>query len=336
MFSLGFYSYNLTTVGLSLYRGETECIPLDKWLTVTRYMTLADIFLTILVPFMLISIFNTLIVIKLTGYSMFPLCFNKLFAKKRNSNTSGLLFLHSYFYQRSSSSKSQKKVKFSNSNDELNQKVYLENSASQVTLDTKYPLCQPRQLDAIDVFSQSVELTENTVIKSKKKFKSKTMIRRESKSYMSIMAISNITKRKKIYSRTTLVLLSISTMYLLLHFPIALTKIFYFFENSQTFNNQGLRDSLKEDDVYSVAKGFLTRDQEFNLKNLVFNSTSLINKTFLAKSLSLMNLTRSDPFDAIIEKITSNLYYLSFTLNFFLYSLNGTRFRKSLRKMLCF
>ena len=60
------YSFNLLSTGLQISYTGTECVPLDKWLSFAKYMTLIDIIATMALPFVLISIINILIVFKLT------------------------------------------------------------------------------------------------------------------------------------------------------------------------------------------------------------------------------------------------------------------------------
>ena len=71
------YSFNLLSTGLQISYTGTECVPLDKWLSFAKYMTLIDIIATMALPFVLISIINILIVFKLTEVK-----FNK---KRRNT-----------------------------------------------------------------------------------------------------------------------------------------------------------------------------------------------------------------------------------------------------------
>ena len=67
-----------------------------------------------------------------------------------------------------------------------------------------------------------------------------------SKKQISIINISNIAKKQKKYCRTTLVLLSISSTFLVLNFPLALFKIYnYYFSKSKHIEG----DTLKENDL---------------------------------------------------------------------------------------
>ena len=65
--SLAIYSFNLVTTGseTSVY-SINECVPIDDWMRFNTYMTLADTVTTIFIPFIAISLINTIIVCKLT------------------------------------------------------------------------------------------------------------------------------------------------------------------------------------------------------------------------------------------------------------------------------
>ncbi len=131
--------------------------------------------------------------------------------------------------------------------------------------------------------------------------------------YIPMLGISNITERKKKYSKTTKFLLSISSTYLLLHCPLAVCKIYYFLKNHQ-FNSQ---QSNLISQVFNVS----SEPTLFDDLQLVDLNSSIILKT---NSEMEINLT-----EEIIERIGGYLYYLNFPLNFFLYTMNGSKFRKA-------
>ena len=148
-----------------------------------------------------------------------------------------------------------------------------------------------------------------------------------SKDYMSIMAISNMKKRRKTYSRTTLMLMSVSTTFLVLHFPIAACKIFDFLTKQRPQANLTLNFMSKSQDMQLL----LNKTRLFAVfKNVSQVAAAVAQEHHHVFDPNLMNYS----FETVMEKLTTNFYYLSFTLNFFLYSLNGSRFRKSLKKML--
>ena len=207
-FSLFAYAINLATIGSENQQSIRECVPTSKWMNITKYMTLADTFATIFVPFILISIINTLIAGKLLRDSMFS------------------------------------------------------------------------QADATS-------------------FKSTN------------------TLREKVNSRASLVLLSISTSFIVLNFPLALDKMLYFFNTKLIYfaPSESLLDELHAESNFSTL--------------------------FVANNSSLPNHTPSDEFYAVgpppleylLNKLAAKVHYLNFVLNFFLYSLNGAKFRQAVVRL---
>ena len=107
-------------------------------------------------------------------------------------------------------------------------------------------------------------------------------------------AMTNVSNRMKKYSKTTTVLFTISTTFLILNCPIAMSKIWYIIKNSQN-------------DVLQEIEG-----ENVNLAVQDFNTS---------------------PIEELIERISCYLYYLNFSLNFLLYNLNGSKFRKAFLTM---
>ena len=79
------YSFNMLATGLKEFDLKSKCVPMDTWLVFARYMTLFDIFITMLVPFLLISIINALIAVRLTKFSCGMLC--TLWVKTKESRS---------------------------------------------------------------------------------------------------------------------------------------------------------------------------------------------------------------------------------------------------------
>ncbi|CAF1030706.1 unnamed protein product, partial [Brachionus calyciflorus] len=94
-------------------------------------------------------------------------------------------------------------------------------------------------------------------------------------------------RRLQKYSRTTRMLLIVSTTFLILHIPIAICKAWYFIK-------------------------------------------SYIRQT---KNDSSIHLETSSS-EEILERLSCYIYYLNFSSNFFLYTLNGPKFRKAIRNLL--
>ena len=134
-------------------------------------------------------------------------------------------------------------------------------------------------------------------------------------------ATFQVLTRKKIYSRTNKILFSISISFLVLHAPIALIK-FKHFRKFQESNKESLSNLMNENKS-------LTSDGNISIPNL--------SKEFNSTEIDFLNVTsfyfKFNPLEHIFERITTNIYYLNFVFNFFLYSLNGSKFRESVLKI---
>ena len=204
-FSLCAYIVNLVIVGSENHYSIHECVPSAKWMKITKYMTLADTVATIFVPFILISIINTLIVAKLLRDSML-----------------------------------------------------------------------------------SFALTQ--------------------------------TSRGKVNSRASLVLLSISTSFLVLNFPLALDKMVYFFDTKLIYFASS--ESLLEE---------LVLGEQGNFSTFFDNNSSLLSTLDLTSSDSYVEV--APPLEYLLNKLAAKVHYLNFVLNFFLYSLNGAKFRQAVLRL---
>ena len=249
LFGLIFYSPNLFTSGLeaaysSYNNNKTQCVPLKDWINFVEFMTLVDIVLTMLIPFILIAFINFLIILKLTDF---------------------------HFYQRH------------------NNKII------------------------------SIGFKRRSTSGSNLSRRGTTMI-----------IESNRNIRRKTYSRTTNILLSISIAFLLFHCPIALCKINILW-NSTTGSN--FEATLNNDSfsLNSTMDNLNLNSNQTNMTQLLGNNVYMNDATndqiFINQSPNLKeNLVQH-----LIDKFSNDLYYLNFVLNFFFYSLNA----KNYRQMLC-
>ena len=123
------------------------------------------------------------------------------------------------------------------------------------------------------------------------------------------------TKRYKSYSETTKTLLVISIMFLILHLPIGLNKLWYLVrENFQTNY-----ENVEKVDVFKM------NNKEF--ANLNSNFTyEFLNSTMMKSYLNKIN---SNEFEEIFERLSCYVYYFNFSLNFFLYTYNKAKFRQT-------
>ncbi len=103
------------------------------------------------------------------------------------------------------------------------------------------------------------------------------------------------------YSKTTRMLLVISTVFLVLTTPIALSKVRYFVGNF-------LGDTVDHASASHTA---------FDSKN-----GSALNP--------LMSEVKYTAIDELIERFSCYLYYLNFSINFLLYTFNGPKFKRAL------
>lgn len=94
-------------------------------------------------------------------------------------------------------------------------------------------------------------------------------------------------KRIQRYSRTTRMLLIVSTTFLFLHMPIAVCKAWYFVKSILKKNHS------KNDLSFETSKS-----------------------------------------EELLERLSCYIYYLNFSLNFFLYALNGPKFREAIKNLL--
>jgi hypothetical protein len=111
------------------------------------------------------------------------------------------------------------------------------------------------------------------------------------------LTINSSLNQSRKYSRTTKMLLTLSVTFLLLNTPMAFNKIVYFIKYSTLF------DSKAQNQTHSM------------------NATA-----------SRSSLERSTN-EEILERLACYLYYLQFSLNFFLYAFNGSKFKKILFKV---
>ena len=292
--SLVIYSFNLFTTGTEASPlSINECVPLENWLKFTKYTTFADTVLTIFIPFITISIVNTVIAYKLTKSSEFRIF--RLFSKSASCTMpANGKNLHLTI-------KNSPHVKFYNSTHEANQ-----------TMD-------------IDLCGEKNSQNDVRLVKSKKKelndFLKSDQANEELKNRFTSTTVA---KRKKKYSRATLVLLSISTSFLILNFPIALCKIIFTFGSKIESAYEPPEQIVRTHNIENTIVHEILDEEELN-RTLV--SSALFNASYTSFASDI------DPLAHLLDKITTNLHYLNFVLNFFLYSLNGAKFRKSVLRL---
>ena len=204
----------------------------------------------------------------------------------------------------------------------------------------------PARLNRLSVSGRSLTNRFSTKLRASLYNQSSTAIEQRtpcdlaSQRHFSVIRVSNIIERNKAYTRTTKVLLSISTSFLILHCPIAVCKLYSFFKTYRGLtenidhvylNETSLSSSLSSSSSVAFLRTLIlnvTSDDDEKTAFSLFNSSS---KSFLERRQALY--LESVLIEHLIERVSNDLYYLYFLLNFFLYSMNGANFRKNLVSM---
>ncbi|CAF0746902.1 unnamed protein product, partial [Brachionus calyciflorus] len=262
LISMFLYSYSFVTSDLETYKNKSVCVTLEKWFEFVNYMAFADIFLTMIIPFFLISASNILIVIKLMQI--------KNPFQKNESN----------YLKRSV------RIDFSSLSNCENRNQ---------TMSTEFD----RNCSTISHLARNSSLlsynSNSNSIKRKVSF--------------IILRNSDKRKRKKSYTRTTRLLLIVSSTFLILNTPMALCKITNFFKI----------DFFQRDDFVADIETYTTLNEQLNMTG----NYSITNGEFGYKDINI---------GEIFERFASYVYYLNFSLNFFLYSFNKSKFKKALTR----
>lgn len=221
------YSFNLVTTDLKIDESVTRCSPQKDWLILVEFITIADVMMTMIVPFVIISIVNILIALKLTNLKiMRTLKINHRFGVAKcskgtnKSSTKELDFL-------SNSNFNKKTFKDFNHNF-LSVPTVTTFPARSISLKTSKRLNKP-YTNSIKTSLLKKEFSIKYTKNSRNHLNEKIKIEQsfQISTSMNSNKISNETfrKRDKLYSRTTKVVLIISTTFLILHFPIAICKL---------------------------------------------------------------------------------------------------------------
>ena len=248
-----------------------KCIIVNKWLSFAEYYVPLDLILNTVVPFIIISILNTLIVFKL---SYVP---SKLKQNQPNMTNQEV-----------------------NDNKKNQHKTYFTTHHSVEHAPKSNSLNETKYLNVDCINSIKIEKISKMKFFEKVSFRSDQSAS-DSKSIYSAMSVLHIETRKKKYSKTSKVLFLISITFLILHFPLCYSKIYYI------INMNSSSENFISDSTYDV-----TTIQE-SLKNNQTNNIS-----------SISYETDFTYFEKSLFKISNMLYFLNFGLNFFLYSFNRT------------
>jgi len=238
------------------------------------------LFLTIVIPFVVISICNTLIVIKLTGRSAkFARSSTTLDTQKLESSV--ILTLNT-----STRGKLKHRV---NSNIQI------------VFRNSKQETPQERiQMNNLGPYTNDLSLSTTSKVSP-----------------------INVNHASKCYTRTTKILLLISTSFLFLNFPIAIFKSYMLIKHHPFSKN--------------TTSLFLNRSPDFGNQSLLgLNSTIQVDNelTFNIDNITSASYEIKSTVESFAEIVSDDLYYLNFFFNFFFYSFSGTKFRNALFSLL--
>lgn len=238
--SLIIYSFALFTSGIeSSGEGTKSCVTLTKWFDMVQLIAFIDMFITMVIPFLIIFISNISIVCKLMGFGSKS---NFVIESHRFSSNGSTEISELALRKKSIKSLKKEDMKRDSIENKLNSKI-----------------------EKIDVFKNS----QNKI----------NLVQHITK--------AGEAKRLQKYSRTTRMLLIVSTTFLLLHMPIAGCKAWYFVKSS-----------------------FIKTHSGTDLRSFEISSS-----------------------EEVLERLSCYIYYLNFSLNFFLYALNGPKFRVAIRKL---
>ena len=129
-------------------------------------------------------------------------------------------------------------------------------------------------------------------------------------------SISNMKKRNQIFSKTNKVLLAITTTFLILYLPISLFKVYSF------ISKENVIESIH------VSFNFSLTGENYDYPLPDKSNTSQVN---FPDILNVSENSNKHLEMALLEKFASNMYYLNFITNFFLYNLVGKKFRKQFK-----
>ena len=224
--SLLIYSFNLITTGLKIHESASRCSPHKDWLIIVELISIIDVTMTMIVPFIIISIINILIALKLTNSKLMrTISINHRYGltqRSKDSDPNRVKILYSSCQKRNTYlGQNFLKAPFvtsilSSSKDK---------SENNNTLQTSH-----LRNDLLLKCTKSSTNDANSILKFEKSFRMSSSINTSS------ISKETFRKRNKLYSRTTKVVLSISTTFLILHCPIAIFKLKSFLSYNRSYS----------------------------------------------------------------------------------------------------
>ena len=321
---LSFNSVYMVTIGVETFKAQSHCVILTKWFNVTESILLGDILISMVIPFCIISLINTLIVLKLTNFSLHKTIRRSLLSRRYKSNNSS----------------SNRSTKCENLSENLKMGTLMRNgsNASNVSLPTwlslvldpqeyrlkrDLPPKQPtlpeqdylrniyfKRLNNIEValLSDSIKCPEVV------RYISEQSLSESRRSVCSFISVTNCHKRKESYSHASRVLLLISMTFLALHFPIGICRLLYVIKP----NKEPYSTPLIAPPTNSSTSGYVTLSDTYALD--------------MVARQQAIDLVEGNFAEKCFYKVSNYFFYLNFGLNFFIYSFNGGIVKKGGRR----
>ena len=366
LFASVFYSYGFWTTDLEALKlprnssdqqalEERACMTIEKWLNLLNLLAIFDTIFTMALPFVLILTLNSLIMIKLTRNNNLTVkTTGSKQLKRQSSSNADVRSIYRGSTLGSTISDLNKKPsvrrgKLRASRTERNRLVketdaLPENGVRQendegvvkatdsVSDDLKAKFPRSHEAAGEDSNSVSDQNPKTWIAKSRfsvARLASITWDRKKSRlgslapnprytSYESrVIRLSSCyignRPRARRYSKTTRMLLIISTTFLILHGPTAMLKTWYILTHYAMIASQA--DSSVSSNTTGSQQVAYTSDHSFSKSPSI---TEHLNS----------NPMQARPVEELLERITCYLYYLHFSLNFFLYVFNIRVFRQ--------
>jgi hypothetical protein len=300
IFSLSFYSFAYFTTDIDFIEkmNHTTCITSNDWFHFASIMALVDIIIVTLLPFIIITIINIMIAYKIKKQSNLNFISISPIKYKKDSRFS-ILFINN---QRNKNKKESK--------------VCILDHCSTISRKHDIPkkTLNKKQKDSIKIIKKKKEKRQPSLLvsNSSRKYKTEISLCHINNTNLANKSIGRNTVRVNNNTNRTLFLISI--VFLILHFPLAVNKSWYFFDGNYNLIE---KENIELTSNYSE----------------YFGNDTLMEETDLKQKLTL------NEYEEIFERISCYLFYLNFSLNFFLYTSNKSKrkiFLNTLRKRFSF
>lgn len=288
IFSLFFYSFSYFSSHVEENDNQKRCEVKDKWHKIVQSMAIIDVFVTILIPFVIILFTNISIYLKL----MKNLNIDHGFVRKSKNDeySTDASFL---------GGKIDEKFKTETNEFSVKNSIVLSSRRKTVSIIRDQflkPHLELKKQISYPELSSFNEKNEKEMPTHKKT--NNFIFFRKFSALTSLLRRSAELKRAKMYSKTTRMLIIISITFILLNSPMAISRI------------------------HSVLLSSIEPQLNHTIRTNCSNNSMDISTRYTNKELN----------HHLMQRISGYFYYLNFSVNFFLYVLNGSQFREMLLK----